>query len=152
MLGKCEQAIVGGTNINLQPFTNHILQTIKLNASDGKTKAWDEEADGFVRGETVACLFLQLKSKAKRIYATVLHSRTNIDGYKKMGAFFPSSECQRDLLLTTYKEANINPLDVNYFEAHGTGTKVFISNSYYLIKHLISSFEGRGSSRGSRYI
>jgi acyl transferase domain-containing protein len=55
-----------------------------------------------------------------------------------MGAFFPSSECQRDLLLITYKEANINPLDVNYFEAHRTGTKVFIINSYYLVKNLIS--------------
>jgi len=98
---------------------------------------WDEKADGFVRGETVACLFLQRKPDAKRIYATILHSRTNIDGYKKMGAFFPSSECQRDLLVTTYKEANIDPLEVNFFEAHGTGTKV---NPYnYNSEHFIQS-------------
>ncbi len=64
-----------------------------------------------------------------------------------MGAFFPSSECQRDLLLTTYKEANINPLDVNYFEAHGTGTKVFINNNYYLIKHL-NLFDARVETIG----
>jgi fatty acid synthase len=101
-----------------------MYQTIKFNAPDGVSRVWDEDAEGFVRGETVACLFLQRKPDAKRIYATVIHSRTNIDGYKKTGAFFPSSECQRDLLVTTYREANVDPLEVNYFEAHGTGTKV----------------------------
>jgi hypothetical protein len=44
LLGKCEQAIVDGTNINLQPFTNHIYQTVKFNSADGKSKVWDEEA------------------------------------------------------------------------------------------------------------
>jgi fatty acid synthase len=101
-----------------------MYQIVKFNSPVGVSRVWDEGADGFVRGETVACLFLQRKPDAKRIYATVLHSRTNIDGYKKTGAFFPSSECQSDLMVTTYKEANVDPLEVNYFEAHGTGTKV----------------------------
>ena len=85
---------------------------------------WDEEANEFVRGEAVVSLFLQRKSDAKRIYATVLHSRVNIDGNKKVGMFFPSSEAQQDLMEKTLKEANIDPLKVTYFEAHGTGTKV----------------------------
>ncbi len=126
MIGKCEQAIVGGTHINLQPFANHMYQAGHINSSDGISRVWDEDANGFVKGETVACLFLQKKSNAKRIYATVLHSRTNIDGHKNMGMLFPSSDAQRDLMIKTYKEANVDPLDVTYFEAHGTGTKVFI--------------------------
>jgi fatty acid synthase len=123
-IDKIEYAIVGGTHINLQPYANHMYQTGHINSVDGMSRVWDENADGFVRGETVACLFLQKKSNAKRIYATVLHSRTNIDGYKKMGPLFPSSESQKDLMIQTYKEANVDPLDVTYFEAHGTGTKV----------------------------
>ena len=115
---------MGGTNINLQPFTNHIFQSTHLNSSDGIPKVWDESADGFVRGETVACLLLQRKSDAKRIYATVLNSGVNIDGNKRMGMFFPSSESQEELMVKTYKEANVDPLEVNYFEAHATGTKV----------------------------
>jgi fatty acid synthase len=115
-----------------------MYQTIRFNAPDGVSRVWDEDADGFVRGETVACLFLQRKPEAKRIYATVLHSRTNIDGYKKTGAFFPSSECQRDLMVTTNKEANIDPLEVNYFEAHGTGTKVIFSN--FILTLYMSSY------------
>ena len=72
----------------------------------------------------MATLFLQRKSKAKRIYATILHSTTNIDGNKKMGMFFPSSAIQEQLMIKTYTQANIDPLLVNYFEAHGTGTEV----------------------------
>jgi fatty acid synthase len=124
--GKCDNAIVGGSQINLQPFTNHIFQTTRLNSFDGIPKVWDESADGFVRGETVACLFLQRKDNAKRIYATVLNSGVNIDGNKTMGMFFPSSEGQEELMIKTYKEANVDPLEVNYFEAHATGTKVLL--------------------------
>ena len=96
-----------------------------MNSPDGIPKVWDESADGFVRGETVCCFLLQYKSDAKRIYATVLNSGVNIDGNKRMGMFFPSSESQEELMVKTYEEANVDPLKVNYFEAHATGTKVF---------------------------
>ena len=128
--GKCDQAIVAGVNINLQAFTNYFYQKLGFNATDGISKVWDADADGFVRGETVASLFLQLEPKAKRIYARIINSRTNIDGYKKTGMFFPSSDSQRDLLVETYKEVNVNPNDISYFEAHGTGTKVRIEFNF----------------------
>lgn len=121
--GKIDQAVVGGTNVNLQPFTNYFYQKLGFNAPDGLSKVWDADADGFVRGETVACLFLQREPVAKRIYARILHSRTNIDGYKATGMFFPSSDGQLDLLVTTAQEAGVDPNSVTYFEAHGTGTK-----------------------------
>ena len=101
-----------------------MFQTTHLNSPDGIPKVWDEGADGFVRGECVTCLFLQKRSDSKRIYATVLNAGVNIDGNKKMGMFFPSSETQEELMCRVYEEANIDPLEVNYFEAHATGTKV----------------------------
>lgn len=122
-LGKCDQAIVAGVSINLQPFTNHIYLVNNIAAPDGRSKVWDQAANGYVRGETVCSLFLQKKSNSKRIYATILHTKTNIDGYKITGMFFPSSESQQDLMVNTYTEAGIDPLEVNYFESHGTGTK-----------------------------
>jgi fatty acid synthase len=106
---------------------------VRFNSPEGRSKVWDEDADGFVRGETVASIFLQRKSNAKRIYATVLHSRINIDGNKNMGMFFPYSESQKALMIKTYKEANVDPLKLTYFEAHGTGTKVFTLE----FKHLL---------------
>ena len=52
-----------------------------------------------------------------------MHAKTNTDGWKKEGITYPSREAQRDLMRDTYLEAGINPLDVSYIEAHGTGTK-----------------------------
>ena len=124
MIGRCDQAIVGGTQLCLGPFTNQVCQSSGINARDGLCKVWDERADGYSKGEAVVCFLLQKKSEAKRIYATVLHSGANTDGYKKMGMFFPSTEVQTELFVKVYKEANVNPLDVTYIEAHATGTKV----------------------------
>ena len=63
---------------------------------------------------------------AKRIYATVLNGGINIDGNKRMGMFYPSAESQEQLMVSIYEDANVDPLKVNYFEAHATGTKVWI--------------------------
>ncbi|KAI1292133.1 Fatty acid synthase [Halotydeus destructor] len=121
--GQCDQAIVGGVNICLRPVT--ALQFHKLNmlSPDGKCKYLDSSANGYARSEACAVIFLQKKPEAKRIYATIVHAKTNTDGYKKEGITFPSREAQRDLMRDTYMEANVNPLDVNFVEAHGTGTK-----------------------------
>ena len=53
-----------------------------------------------------------------------MNSGVNIDGNKRMGMFFPSPESQEELMIKIYKEVDVDPLDVNYFEAHATGTKV----------------------------
>ena len=39
------------------------------------------------------------------------------------GITFPSGEVQRNLLLEVYKEARVDPENIGYIEAHGTGTK-----------------------------
>jgi len=120
--GQCDQAIVGGVNICLRPVT--ALQFNKLNmlAKDGKCKFMDAAADGYARAEACATVFLQKKSNAKRIYATVLHAKTNTDGNKSEGITFPSREAQRRLMQDVCDEANIDPREVAYVEAHGTGT------------------------------
>lgn len=69
-------------------------------------------------------LFLQKAKDAKRIYATIVHCKTNCDGYKEQGITYPSRQMQYELLKEFYEECEINPATVNFIEAHGTGTKV----------------------------
>ena len=90
----------------------------------GVSAVLDESADGFVKGDAIACLLLQRSSSAKRVYATVRSARMNVDGYKTYGAYSPSSEAQESLMIQTYKEAGIEPLKLTYIEGHLTGTKV----------------------------
>lgn len=86
--------------------------------------AFDRTGNGYVRGEAAVCILLQRAKDARRVYATILNSRTNTDGAKVQGITFPSGDMQNKLIREVYAEAGINPLDVAYVEAHGTGTKV----------------------------
>ena len=124
LLGRVEYAIVGGSHMTLQPFLVHMQQELGLCSPRGISAVLDESADGFVKSDASACLLLQRRSTAKRVYATILSSRVNVDGRKTEGMFFPSAESQIDLMVMAYKEAGIDPLKLTYFEAHCTGTKV----------------------------
>lgn len=93
-------------------------------STDGRCKAFDESADGYVRSEAVSVVFLQKAKDAKRVYATLVHSKLNCDGFKEQGVTFPSSRMQSVLLKEFYLECGIPPSLVDYVEAHGTGTRV----------------------------
>lgn len=41
-----------------------------------------------------------------------------------LGVTFPSGWMQQQLVSSLYKESGIKPEEVEYIEAHGTGTKV----------------------------
>ncbi|XP_039311877.1 fatty acid synthase-like isoform X2 [Solenopsis invicta] len=69
-------------------------------------------------------MYLQKAKDARRVYATVIRTKTNTDGYKSQGITYPNDEMQNQLMSDIYTEAGINPADVSYVEAHGTGTKV----------------------------
>jgi fatty acid synthase len=82
-------------------------------------------ANGYARAEAICAIFLQKAHDAKRVYATVIHAKTNCDGYKEQGITYPSGQAQKTLLEEFYQECAISPTEVDYVEAHGTGTKVF---------------------------
>ena len=111
----------------------HMQQESGICSPRGVSAVLDESADGFVKSDGVACVLLQRRATAKRVYATVRSARMNVDGYKKTGTFFPSSEAQQTLMIQSYKEAGIDPLDLSYFEGHLTGTRVSEKLSCYFI-------------------
>jgi fatty acid synthase len=122
--GACDQAVVGGVNLCLAPFSNYLMTAVGAVSATGQSRVFDDKANGYVRSEACVTVFLQRKSSAKRVYATILNCRTNTDGFKKPGLFFPSSEMQSKLMARVCSEAGIDPLSIKYFEAHGTGTRV----------------------------
>jgi fatty acid synthase len=85
-------------------------------------------ADGYVRSEAICVIFLQRARDAKRVYAKVVHAKTNSDGYKHEGLTYPSRELQTQLMEQFYEEIRIKPTSVDFLEAHGTGTKVSLLN------------------------
>lgn len=81
-------------------------------------------ANGYARSEAVVIVYLQKAKDARRVYATVIHAKTNCDGYKEQGITYPSGPLQQRLLEEFYEECQVDPNSLAWVEAHGTGTKV----------------------------
>lgn len=121
--GICDQAIATASNTVLRPRISSQFRDLKMITKDGKCKCLDASADGYVRSEAVVATFLQRSKDAKRIYCYLLACRSNSDGYKEEGITFPSIKGQVQLLRDTYEAAGVDAADIDYVEAHITGTK-----------------------------
>lgn len=122
--GECDAAIVGGANLLLHP--NLTLQFARLGvlAKDGYCLPLDKDARGYTRAEAISVLFLQRKRDAKRVYANLVYTKLNNDGFKKEGITYPSGVTQIKLLESFYRDLKFDPSQVGYVEGHSTGTKV----------------------------
>ncbi|KAL3097970.1 hypothetical protein niasHT_027515 [Heterodera trifolii] len=130
---QCEAAIVAGAHLTLTPTA--ALQFLKLGmlSPAGSCRSFDQSGDGYCRTEGVSAIIIQRRSVARRIYATVVHAKSNTDGYKEQGITFPVGERQAVLLEEVYREAELDTNAVAYVEAHGTGTKVGDPQEAYAI-------------------
>ncbi|XP_053662286.1 fatty acid synthase-like [Anopheles marshallii] len=122
--GQCDAAIVAGTNLTLHPYITLQFALLGVLAADGYCRPFDKNASGYSRSEANAVILLQKAKDAKRIYAHVVNTKTNCDGYKLEGITFPSNKVQKQLLDELYSEVPYDPKDVSYVEAHSTGTVV----------------------------
>ncbi|KXJ69783.1 hypothetical protein RP20_CCG025833 [Aedes albopictus] len=122
--GDCDAAIVTGSNLTLHPFISYQFALLGVLSKDGYCRPFDKEASGYTRSEAVCAVFLQKTKDAKRIYCHVVHSKTNCDGFKAEGITYPSGSVQQQLLREIYDEVGISPTEVEYVEAHSTGTVV----------------------------
>jgi fatty acid synthase, animal type len=87
-------------------------------------RPFDEKASGYSRSEAVAALFLQRRKDSNRIYANLVYSKSNCDGFKNEGLHYPSGNVQKRLLFEFYKDIDMKASDIHYVEAHSTGTIV----------------------------
>lgn len=122
--GEIEAAIIGGANLCLRPGT--ALQFYKLNmlSDEGICKSFDAAGNGYGRSEAIVAVLLQKSDVARRNYASVVHIKTNTDGFKDQGVTYPSAVMQTQLIKDVYEECKLDPLKVSFVEAHGTGTPV----------------------------
>ncbi|ELR73055.1 Malonyl CoA-acyl carrier protein transacylase [Fulvivirga imtechensis AK7] len=125
--GSTEQGIVGGINHMLDPDQNILLSKFGGLSARGKCSTFDENADGFVRGEGGGVLLLKRLSDAERdgdhIYAVIKGSAINNNGFNE-NLPATSVKGQMDVLEEAYRDSGIQPHEVHYVEAHGTGTQL----------------------------
>ncbi|KAH8588580.1 putative lovastatin nonaketide synthase [Bisporella sp. PMI_857] len=124
---ECKMAVVGGTNLMLQPEAWRGLSSLRFMSPDGKSHSFDAQANGYGRGEGLGLLILKPLSQALEdgdtIRSVIRGSGINQDG-KTPGITVPNSDAQRQLIESTYAAAGLGMDKTNYFEAHGTGTPI----------------------------
>ncbi|MGX9788672.1 polyketide synthase Pks13 [Mycobacterium sp. MMS18-G62] len=124
--GEADVAIVGGVNALITPLVTIGFDEVGgVLAPDGRIKSFSQDADGYARSEGGGMLVLKRLSDARRdgdeILAVIAGSAVNHDG-RSNGLLAPNPDAQAEVLRKAYKDAGINPRDVDYIEAHGTGT------------------------------
>jgi len=123
--GECDLALAGGVNVILDPVTGIMLSKLRALAPDGRSKAFDEDADGYGRGEGCGMLVLERLSAAlgnrRRILAVIRGSAVRHDG-SSAGLTIPNGPAQDRTIRQAIAAAGVLPADIDYVEAHGTGT------------------------------
>ncbi len=123
--GECRTALAGGVNAILAPVTTITLSRARMMASDGRCKAFDARADGFVRSEGCGMVVLKRLRDAvadeDTILAVLRGSALNQDG-RSNGITAPNGPAQVAVMRAALANAGLAPGDVQYVETHGTGT------------------------------
>lgn len=125
--GTTQLALVGGVNIMHRPEIFIALCKGGFLAADGRSKAFDARADGYGRGEGAGVIVVKPLAAAKRdgdrIHALIRATGCNQDGHTD-GITVPNPLSQQTLIRRVAQRAQVPLKNIQYFEAHGTGTAV----------------------------
>jgi len=123
--GDADLVLAGGVDLSIDPFELVGFSRTAALAHD-EMRVYDEQSQGFWPGE--GCGFVALMrytdalEQCERIYAVIHGWGISSDG--QGGLTRPESQGQLLALRRCYQRAGYGIASVEYFEGHGTGTKV----------------------------
>ena len=125
--GDCDMALAGGVNVLVSPASIVATSRARMLSADGRCKTFDAAANGYARSEGCGILVLKRLSDAQRdgdqICAVIRGSAVNQDGASS-GLTVPNGGAQQRLIAMTLARAGVEGREVDYLEAHGTGTSL----------------------------
>ena len=123
--GESDMALAAGVNVLLSPAPTRSFDVAEAMSTSGQCHSFDASADGFVRSEGAGVVVLKRLSDAvrdgDRVLAVVRGSAVNQDG-RSNGLMAPNPAAQMAVLRAAYADADLDMREVDYIEAHGTGT------------------------------
>jgi len=127
--GQCDIALAGSSEAIDPLFAAGFSKMRVLAEHEDPAQAarpFDSGRNGFVMGEGAAMFVLETLSHARRrdanVYAEVIGARMVADAYHVTG-IDAESPTLAYLLKATLKQARLTPCDIDYINAHGTGTQ-----------------------------
>ncbi len=128
--GDIDVAVAGGVEATITPLAVAGFNAMRAlsTRNDEPQKAsrpFDRDRDGFVIGEGGAVMILEELERAKRrgarIYAELVGYGYNSDAYH-LAAPDPDGDGAARCMMQALKDAGLSPDEVDYINAHGTGT------------------------------
>ncbi|KAL8943834.1 MAG: hypothetical protein Q9216_000827 [Gyalolechia sp. 2 TL-2023] len=122
----CDTAVAGGLNVMTNSDIFAGLSRGQFLSKTGNCQTYDNDADGYCRGDGIGTLILKRLEDAEadndRILGLVLETATNHSA-DAISITHPHAETQEVLFQGVMNEAGVDPHDVDYVEMHGTGTQ-----------------------------
>ncbi|MFB8077346.1 amino acid adenylation domain-containing protein [Streptomyces sp. NPDC056013] len=126
--GEVDAAVVAAANLVLTPAKTRSFTRNGMLSPQGACRAFDDAADGYVRGEGAGALILKRLSDAERdgdpVLAVIRGTAVNHTGGSAGFLTAPSRPAQEAVLRRALARSGRTAADIGYVEAHGTGTQL----------------------------
>ncbi|WP_257165478.1 type I polyketide synthase [Bradyrhizobium sp. SRS-191] len=123
---ESDLALAGGVSISTPNAEGYTFAHGSVESPDGCCRPFDADAAGTLPSNGVGVIALKRIEDAleagDRIYALIRGTAINNDGGRKVGFTAPSIQGQADVLTLARKVAGVDPSEIGFIEAHGTGT------------------------------
>ncbi|MFF7052763.1 beta-ketoacyl-[acyl-carrier-protein] synthase family protein [Streptomyces griseorubiginosus] len=129
--GTADVVVTGATDAPISPITLACFDAIKATTPrndepEQASRPFDGTRNGFVLGEGAAAFVLEELESARRrgarIYAEIAGYATRSNAYHMTGLRADGAE-MAEAITVALDEARMNPTDIDYINAHGSGTK-----------------------------
>lgn len=129
--GSADVVAAGGAEAPICPITVACFDAIKATSANNDdpehaSRPFDTDRDGFVLGEGAAVLILEEAGRARRrgaeVYAEIVGYASQGNAYHMTGLRGDGRE-MAEAIRVALDRARMNPDQIDYVNAHGTGTK-----------------------------
>ncbi len=125
--GDADAVVAGGSEATLTPFGFACFNSMQALSPTGISRPFDALRDGFVMGEGAGVLVLEEASAANKrgakILAEAVGYASTSDAYH-LTAPEPSGTAAAGAIELALTDADLEPADVGYVNAHGTSTQL----------------------------
>ncbi|MCK5940931.1 MAG: SDR family NAD(P)-dependent oxidoreductase, partial [Planctomycetes bacterium] len=126
--GECDMALAGGVTILVPQDRGYLYKEGEVLSPDGICRTFDAASKGTIFGSGAGVVVLRRLQDAiddgDTIHAVVAGSAVNNDGARKVSFLAPSVDGYAEVVAEALALADVSAEDVQYIEAHGTGTSV----------------------------
>lgn len=120
-------AEMAGNDMGIAGFAAAKALSTRNDDPQGASRPWDKDRDGFVLGEGAGVLVLEslehAQARGAKIYGEIIGMGMSSDAYH-ITASHPEGLGAARCIKKALEDANLNPEDIDYINAHGTSTPV----------------------------